>query len=155
MAGLELPALGQVHQLGSMHQITKNRFPRLLLGSISFLVCLFLIFSWWVQTTVKIGDLGKKFDAEKIIREVEIQSGGYSVRGLKGLFEANQNQKIWTISLNQTRTIQGEVHDTKYLDSVAVNVWKGTDPKNPIMYRCRLSDTGDLIISRIYLEGTQ
>lgn len=151
---LELPVPGQVHQPGSMYQFVRSRFFRVLLISVSILGCLLLIFSWWVQTTFKIGDLDKKFDVVEIIHEVEIQSGGYVVKGGKNLFKTNQSKKISTISLKQGRTISSVVSNGKPFDSVSVNVWKGINPKKPMMYRCRLSDTDELIISRVYLEGT-
>lgn len=156
LLGLALPALGQVHQPGSsMHQFTKSRFLRVLLISISILGVLFSIFSWWVQTTFQIGNLDKKFDVVKIIHEVELQSGGYFVKGAENLFKTNQREKISTISLKQGRTTSSAISHGKPFDSVSVNVWKGINPKTPMMYHCRLSDTGDLIISRVYLEGAQ
>jgi hypothetical protein len=158
MEGLELQeqgllALGRVHQLGNMYQFTKSRFSRVSLIFFSISGCLFLFFSWWVQTTFKISNLDSKFDAEKIIREVEIQSGGYTVSGMRNLFKLNQSKKISTISLNQMRTTSGDSLHAKTFDSVSVQVWIGVNPKEPTRYACRFSDANELIISRIYLEG--
>lgn len=152
---LELPALRQVHPLGNMYQFTKIRFSWVLMTSLFTLGVMFLFFSWWIQTTFKIDNLDSKFVAENIINEVESQSGGYTVRGVKNLFKTNQTEKISTIGLKQGTTTSSVISHGKPYGSVSVNVWKGINPKNPMMYHCRLSDTGNLIISRIYLEGAQ
>ena len=136
-----------------MYQFTKIRFPWVLMISLPVLGITFLFLLSWAQTTIKIGDLNSKFVVENIITEIETQSGGYIVRGTKNLFKTNQTEKISTISLKQGTTTSSVISHGKPYDSVSVNVWKGINPKNPIMYHCRLSDSGSLIISRIYLEG--
>lgn len=152
---LELPALGQAQYLGSMHKMSKLGSSRIFLLASAIAVIPMLFFSWWVQTTVNIGDLDSKFDVEKIIRQVEIQSDAYTVRGTKNLFQVDQNRKISKISLTPGRSLIGKSDNAKSHNTVFVHAWKSGNSTDPIMYSCRFSDADKLTISRIYLEGSQ
>lgn len=152
---LELPVLGQDHQPGSMHKITKNRFLGVSLVALSIFGGLFSFFLWWVQTTVEIGNLDRKFNAETIIHEVEIQSDGYTVRGMKNVFKSDQNKKISKISLKQGTSRIRDGLNTNTYDTVFVHVWKSGKPNDWIMYSCRFYDADVLTVARVLLEGSQ
>lgn len=151
-----LPELGRARYLGEM---SRNRKLCWRLSCIAIFLALaaLLIGAWWAQTAVVIGALGNEFDAQEIIRKVEIESDARVVSGTLNLFRMIHPRRISKIILKPSKILVDPRGAGERFNSVIVHVfiWRNGHPDERLMYYCRFDQEGVLTMRRLYEEGTR